>query len=231
MTARSQQRTTKAVLFVILFIILIFQSLITEAQGYRGKDQNFYRGFVASFGTRSADISSSIGELNETGFTQAGGQIGLIFGNNVLRSKIGLIGYYGSTGNTAGTIDLYETNWNVNVYPLALIAPTALVQPYLTGGVAYDQYKFYGYYINREPGTTNYSQAEAPYLGKIKQINATVGAGIEVHLAKSYDFVHFFSEVRYGKNLSSKASNTEFSDTSIAQQMQIVVGINFGARR
>ena len=230
MTAKFHGKTQKGMFIIILFIVLIFQTLLAGAQAYRGQSENLYRGFVTSFATRSADLSSSIGKLNQTSLTLAGGQVGLTLGNSVVRSKIGLFGYYSSTGNTAGTVDLYQSNWAANFYPLAMISRKSLIiEPYITGGLDYDQYKFYGYYINRESGEINYSQAEAPYLGKIKQINATVGAGIEVKLKDSYNFIHLFSEVRYGKNLSSKSTNATFSNTQIAGQMHVVVGITFGA--
>lgn len=232
MTTRIQENSVKGLFIIALYIFLLLQGLVAGAQSYRSMNETSYRGFVASFGTRAADISSSVEKIDQTRLLQAGGQIGLILGNSVVRSKIGLLGYYSSTGNTAGSTDLYESNALVNFYPLALITGKSLtVEPYITGGVDYDQYKFYGYYINREPGQTNYSQAEAPFLGKIKQFNATVGAGIEVRLKDDYDFIHLFSEIKYGKNLSSKSSNQIFGNTQINNQTQLIVGISFGARR
>ena len=231
MTARIQENLFKAIFIIILFIVLIFKSVAADAQMYE-KEGRLYKGFVASFATRSAIISSNIQKIDQMNILQAGGRIGLIFGNSVVRSKIGLLGYYSSTGSTGGTIDLYQSNAVIHFYPLALLMKRSLmVEPYITGGVDYDQFKFYGYYLNREPGETNYSQAEAPYLGKIKEVNAAVGAGIEVKLKDDYDFIHLFSEVRYGRNLSRKTDDAAFGQTVIARQIQVVVGISFGAHR
>jgi hypothetical protein len=231
MTTRIQANTLKAIFLFVLFIVLIFKSFTAEAQMYQNGDR-LYKGLVASFGTRSALVSSDIQELNQSSMLQAGGRVGVIFGNNAVRSKVGLLGYYSSAGNTPGTIDLYQSNIAVHFYPLALVMNrTPMVEPYITGGLDYDQYKFYGYYINREPGETNYSQSEAPYLGKIKEVNAAMGAGIEVKLKDDYDFIHLFSEVRYGHNLSRKTNDDAFGRTEISRQMHVIVGITFGAHR
>ena len=224
MTTRLHLNTVKGILLIALFIFLMIQAFVADAQ--------VYKGFVAGFGTRNSVISSNIAQIDQANLLQAGGQIGLIFGNNVLRSKIGLLGYYSSTGAGAGTTDLYESNGAINFYPLALmLKKNSLVQPYITGGVSYDQFKFFGYYINQEPGNTNYSQAEAPYLGKIKQLNATLGVGIEVKLKDDYNFIHLFGEARYGRNLSSKSDQTSLDRTDIIDQTHVTVGLTFGMAR
>lgn len=230
MATKIQENVLKGILLVILFFILLVQGFVADAQSYGGG--HIYKGFVASFGTRSANISSDIAEINAVNPQQAGGQVGLIFGNRVARVKLGLLGYYSSTGSIAGTMDLYMSNAAVSLYPLSLmLRRTPMVEPYLTGGLDYDQHKFYGFYVNREPGQTNYSQGEAPYLGKIKQLNATFGAGIEVRLKDDYDFIHIFAEARYGHNLSSKADEALFSGTTMSNQTQLIVGVTFGAIR
>lgn len=232
MTDRIRDNQFKAFLFIILFIVLILHTMIVDAQSFQFKSKNPYKGFVANFGTRSSKINSTIQKINQSSLLQTGGQIGLIFGNSIVRSKIGLLGYYSSAGNTAGTVDLYESNASVNFYPLSWISKKiTMVEPYITAGLDYDQFKFYGYYLNQEPGQINYSHAEAPYLGKMKQVNGTVGMGIELKLMDRYDFVHLFSEIRYGHNLSAKAKNAEFMNTEISNQTQIILGICFGAHR
>lgn len=232
MTTRVHDNLIKAIFLVILFTILLLQSLITTAQPVQRNPQKIYRGFLATFGTRSQTVSSNIAKIDQNSFLQAGGELGLLVGNNIVRSKVGLLGYYASSGNTAGSTDLYESNLSVNFYPLSWISKkTLIVEPYLTGGLDYDQYKFYGFYLNQEPGTTNYSQAEAPYLGKVKQVNATVGLGIEVKLKDRFDFVHLFSEFKYGHSLSTKTNDNAFSATTLNNQTQIVLGISFGACR
>jgi hypothetical protein len=232
MTTRFRHNQIKGVFFIILFTILVFAANVTQAQSFTRSSYKAYRGFVASFGTRSVNVSSNIAKINQTNLMATGGQAGVIFGNNTVRAKIGLLGYYSSAGNTAGTTDLYESNASVNFYPLSLITSNNyLIAPYFTGGVSFDRFKFFGFYINQEPGVTNYSQSEAPYLGKIKQVNATIGLGIEVKLKDKFDFIHLFSEVKYGHNLSNQALNNTIAGTSLNNQMQVVLGVSFGAIR
>jgi len=232
MTTRIHDNLIKGIFFIILFIVLMLQSIFGNAQNFPLDSQKPYKGMVVGFGTRSSAISSDIEKIHQTSMLQTGGHVGLIFGNNIVRSKIGLLGYYSSTGINTGTTDLYESNVSLNFYPLSWISgQSMMIEPYLTGGVDYDQFKFYGYYLNQEPGETNYSKVEAPYLGKIKQLNATVGVGIEVKLEDRYDFVHLFSEVKYGMQLSAQTSNTAFVNTGINNQMQVVLGISVGIHR
>ena len=232
MTARIKENQLKGLFIAILFIVLVLQVLITQAQSFQRNSGNNYRGLVASFGTRSVTVSSNIVEIDQTNLMETGGQVGVIFGNNIFKSKIGLLGYYSSTGNVAGSTDLYETNAAINFYPLSMISDRSfIVEPYLAGGISYDRFKFFGCYINEEPGITNYSVGKAPFLGKMKQVNATVGLGLELKLRDRFDFVHLFSEVKYGHNLSSKTDHNAFAGTSLNNQMQVVVGISFGANR
>ena len=232
MTARIKENQLKGFIVLILFITLIFQVMIGQAQSFRSSQQNLYKGLVVSFGTRSVEVSSDISKINGTNLMETGGQVGVTFGNQILRTNIGILGYYSSAGNTAGTTDLYESNASMNFYPFALFTGNkCLVQPYLTAGVAYDRFKFFGYYINREPGITNYSQSEAPLLGKIKQVNGTVGMGLELKLRDEFSFINVFSEVKYGYNLSQTASDNAFANTTLMNQMQVVLGLSFGLVR
>lgn len=214
----------------ILFVALILQTLISNAQ-VRNTLHKPYKGFTVGFRTRSIELSSPIEAIHQSRLSQNGGQVGLIYGNSFVRARLGLLGYYSSTGKTQGTTDLYESNIEFNLYPLSLTSRSFVVNPYMTGGLSYDQFKFYGYYLQQEPGQTNYSQTEAPYLGKVKQVNATVGAGIEVSLKNDYDFVHLFSEIRYGRPITTKTNDSAFAGTEIVNQSQVVVGVSFGARR
>lgn len=231
MTVTIGENTLKGIVFVVFFIAVLLRCAVADAQS-EARKHRLFKGFVASFGTRTMEFSSSIKTINETSLMQAGGKVGLIVGNEIVKAKIGLLGYYSSTGNTAGTTDLYESGAALNFYPLAALLKRSLtVEPYVRGGLDYDQYKFYGYYVNREPGQTNYSQAEAPYLGKIKQVNATVGIGIEVRLISGLDFIHLFSEARCGRNLFSKSTNVAFDNTELDNQTQVILGVSFGASR
>jgi hypothetical protein len=55
------------------------------------------------------------------------------------------------------------------------------------------------------------------------------GLGIEVKLKDRFDFVHLFSEFRYGHDLSTKTKNSAFSETGLGNQTHILIGISFGS--
>ena len=227
MTTRIHENLFKALVFVILFIFLLLQTFLGHAQS-----GGSYKGFVASFATRTAVVSSDIAPINGSDLTQSGGQVGVVYGNRIVKTKIGLLGYYSSVGKSTGTTDVFTSNVAVNFYPLSLLSDRHFfIEPYITGGLDYDRYKFYGFYLNQEPGQLNYSQAEAPFLGKIKHVNATGGIGIQVKLKDQFDFIHMFSEFRYGRNLSSKTSDPAFAGTQIDDARQLVIGVSFGACR
>lgn len=232
MTTRIHDNLVRGAIILILFIVLMFHALVTSAQSFRGHTSTPYKGFVTSFGTRTGTISSDIEKINASAVLQAGGQIGLVFGNAVVRSRVGLLGYYSSTQGAQGTMDLYTSNIAANFYPLACLSGrVSMLEPYITGTLDYDQYKFFGYYLYREPGSLNYSQTEAPYLGKVTQVNASAGIGLELRLKDEYDFIHLFSEVRYGHNLATKSRDAAFTGTTIGNQTSITIGVSFGMHR
>lgn len=229
MTTRMRDNQLKGIFILILFILLMFQALITNAQANRPGTKSIYRGLTASFGVRSVDIVSNIARIDRTNPMATGGQVGIVFGGRAVRTRVGLLGYYASTGNTAGTTDLYESNIAVNFHPLARM--NSVISPYLTGGLSYDRYSFFGYYLNQEPGTINLSHADTPFLGKIKQVNASAGIGVEFILKDDFDFIHLFSEMRYSHNLSASTQHSAFAETKLDQQMQVMLGISFGLVR
>lgn len=217
----------KAIVFLTLFIILILKSVCSEAQS-----RISHIGFQASFGTSIFNLNSDIAELNAKKVTQSGGLLGIVAGNDAIKARVGLLGYYTSDNKIAGTIDLYKSNASVNIYPLALFGKkTFRVQPYFTGAIAYDRYKFHGYYLNTDAGKINYSKSEAPYLGTVKQVNSSVGGGIELKIFENSDFVHFFSEVRFARNLDNTSSNKRFDYTLVSNKMQVLAGLCFGLIR
>jgi hypothetical protein len=77
----------------------------------------------------------------------------------------------------------------------------------------------------------NYSVPDEPYLGRLTQINATIGLGIEYQLPLQYDFVHLFAEAKYSTPLQSKADKRAFDQTSILNFTSLSVGVGFGLLR
>lgn len=191
-----------------------------------------YKGFEGSFGFRKYTISSTINELNQLAVNQEGGRIGLVAGNRIIQISIELLGYYYSTGNMKGTIDLYESGAAFNFYPLALLLDKEIrVAPYLIGGCTYERVKFSGHYLTKDSTPINYSTSEDPFLGSVNQLSTYVGAGVEFKIIHQYDFVHLFSEVKYGVNISSNTKYNEFKSTSLGSQTLINIGVRFGSKQ
>src|SRR5688572_4773442 len=226
----SQLLQIKGAITFILIIVLVIQSQIVTAQLLKNMQ---FKGIDVSFGTRSFELQSDITEISSLEVMQDGGQLGVIFGNDVIRTKIGLAGFYYSSNSVCYQVDLFQSDIAFNVYPLMMISGAyTKVQPYLTGGAAYDKTKFFGHYLNPDKTTINYSTSKVPFLGSVNQLRGSFGAGIEYHLLDNgRDFIHFFTEIKYGKALAGKTSFAAFENTSISDQLLVNVGVRFGAHQ
>lgn len=211
-------------IIIAMFIILGIYSC-AEAQTNKYITQI---GFEASFGQRSFTVNSNIGKINGMQAVHEGGSLGLVAGNKLFKAKIRVAGFYTSNANTPYTQELYETSVITNLYPLALIKRNnSRIQPYLTGGLVRDGIKFYGTYIEKQNIETGYD----PYLGKIKQISAQGGVGIEYQLSSHLDFIHLFAEALYRTPVSMNSTVSDFSNTSLTKFSCISFGVSFGKRR
>lgn len=209
---------------LILLAVLMVQSKKVTAQ--------FYRGVDASFGIRSFVIKSDISQLNQLAVLQEGGQVGLILGSDIVRTKIGIAGFFYSSNSVAYTVDLFESDVAVNFYPLGLLKEYKRVQPYLSGGIVYDKIKFFGHYLKEDKTPINYSTSKEPYLGSLNQLRTTFGAGVEVQLLNNgRDFIQIFTEAKYGMPLTVKASGDKFANTTASNQLSVSLGVRFGANR
>lgn len=214
------ENLVKVLFFIVILTVLVLQSAISRAQTLRGLD--------ARFGMRTLSLETDIAQLQAANVVQHGGRVAFNYGNKIVAASTG-VGYYSSDAGTPGTLDQYEAGVRLQFCPLSwLLTKSPRVEPYLTGGVAYSNHKFYGYYINREPGTTNYSQAEAPYLGSVNQMSAGFGAGVKAKLLPQSDFLNLFSEVYYNKCLSSKNTDIAFQNTTVATQIHVSLGLSVG---
>ncbi len=192
MNNRIKTNQIKLVILILLSTFLGFWSITVKAQALHQKE-GFYKGFESSFGSRSYNINSSIGNLDQLTVGQEGGRVGIILGNRVVQANVQLLGYFFSTSSMAGSIDLYENGVSVNFYPMALLFNKEVrVEPYFTGGLTYERIKFRGYYLSNDNGPINYSTCEEPFLGAINQVNAYLGVGVDFKIIDQYDFVHLF---------------------------------------
>jgi hypothetical protein len=220
---------------VLLFLLVVFYSQTPLAQGLGSAKQTakYYRGLEGSFGSRVFTLHSDIRELNQASCVMGGGQVGIVYGNETIRARLVMFGYFFSTGSMKGSIDLYTNNASINFYPLSLLTrKSTLLQPYLTSGVAYTQMKFYGYYLHNDNVNTpiNYSNGTEPFLGRVNQLNGFVGAGLDVNLHNYSDFVQVFTELRYGSAMSKQTRYSHFIGTAAPNQIVFNIGVRFGAK-
>jgi hypothetical protein len=229
MNSRIIHNLTTLIFYITLFVALTVSTLNSNAQSFENR-KVYYRGIEGGFGAHTFQMNSDISAIDKSSATLAGGKLGVVFGNNIVRTKIGF-GYYASTAGIAGSVDLYRNTASVNFYPLnALTKKQSRVEPYITAGVAYNNIKMYGYYMSNDNGKLNYSTFQAPYLGSIKQVNGTIGTGLEIKIMEKHDFVHFITEVVWGGNIFHSHTET-FHNSSVNKQMTVNVGLSFGVRR
>jgi len=215
---------------IIAFIFVVACSSIAEAQNHKLFHQH-YMGLYASFGRRSFDMKSNYPQIDKSTVSLDGGQAGVIFGNRIARAEIGLLEYYSSVSNIVGTIDQHSNHAAIRFYPAGLLTKKRLrVEPYLNAGITYNRYKFYGHYISSTGSPVNYS-APDPFLGGIAQTNTSMGLGFEFNILDEYDFVHLFTELKWGKPAAKQTGSPEFTDMHLGRKTTINIGFTFGLNR
>ena len=216
-------------MYMIASAIMFF--LNRSAMGQTVYDEpTMFKGFEASFGTRSFAMTSDIPELSNLTVVEEGGSFGILYGTDRLRVKLRAIGFYNSTDKIKRTINAFETEGIANFYPLQMGKGTKTkVEPYVLAGIAYNQFKLYGHYLHTSEGQpVNYSDSREPLLGKIVRAMGTVGAGIEWRLVNSFEFIHLFTEIKCTQPLYEKTNETMFANTNIRNCVAVNVGVNFG---
>jgi hypothetical protein len=215
---------------ILAFIFTIISVSMVNAQSSASKGKH-YIGFRASFGRRTFKSESNYAQINRDIVSVDGGQIGVTFGSSVLRGDIGLLGYYSSISDIAGTIDFYTNHATVKFYPISLLTKKHLrFEPYMAAGATYDRYKFYGHYAFKDQGSSNYSGPE-PFLGAIKRTSTAVGIGLEFRIIDKYDFIHLFTEMKMSKPKGNVKSSAEFTDTRLGGNTYFNIGVAFGYHR
>lgn len=228
--SRLEYNSFKALFIVILFTILFIKATVSNAQI---SSPGFYKGLSASFGVRSFSIKSTIPELNNLQVLEEGGSVGIIFGNEVLQTRVNLGGLYYSAARVSRTINVFEIEGLANYYLLRSLRRKHNNQwdPYIVAGVSQDFIKFYGRYLKQQEGQQiNNSTAAEPLLGKISQTRATVGLGLAWRITNDVSFIQLFAEGRYGLPLIA-TSDHAFKNTTVGNSTSFNVGVNFGFQR
>jgi hypothetical protein len=215
------QKSSKAV--CCIFLLLSFIS--SHAQEHKR-----LLGFEVNFGTKSTELTSEYDAIDGMNVVVEGGTVGLVIGNQIVKSRLQVSGFYYSSAKVKHTVNVFASGLIFNFYPLNLINKSErALNPYLSSGITYNILKFNGYYTT-EDSKINYSRSSAPYIGKIAIPATSAGAGLEWRLPRMYDFIHLFAEARYSWIFGRKADQV-FRNTKIDNPTSINVGVSFGFLR
>lgn len=241
MTAlRIKLNMAKGMILAILYVVLSLYSVAANGQSLRPSKMKFnskagaYRqpkikGLDATFGFRLFTLDSDLPELENLNIVQEGGSAGLVFGNRILRTKVGILGFFYSSPDVPRTINVFENEIAWNFFPLSVTKRTSIVEPYLAGGFVYNAVKFKGHYASDVDRRINTSAPE-PTIGTVHKIDLSLGTGLEIGLLNNYrQFVHFFAEAKYGIKLYQDATDARLSGTSVSNQLFCSAGLRFGS--
>jgi hypothetical protein len=210
---------------IVTMIILGIYSSTVKAQGSLKRE---YLGLVASFGNRSFSQNSSIKAIDNERYGHIGGSLGLVYGNEILKTRLNILGYYSSDNNNPRTQDIYESSVTTNFYPMELLRTNrALIHPYISAGFSRTSVKYYGTYLDG----TSLTRDEEPMLGKVLHYNVLAGVGIEMRLETDRDFMHFFLEGVMEKTLSRSTLQQAFNQTTPENITSFNIGVAFGRKR
>jgi hypothetical protein len=249
---RLKDNSIKALLIVVLFLFLSFNSCVVNGQirpadsrefGYvtdryvltdstwdnrEETDRPLYVGFEVSLGHSSYTLQSDIPQLSNLMVSYFGGAAGGVLANQLGKLKAN-IGLYYSDASAPYTFDLLTGNVSANLYLLRIRqVKYHTLEPYLVGGVSAQQTKFYGTYLN-DGMRQNYSTAEEQLLGKVATTQFNVGLGAEYQLKNDQgNFIFLFAEVVCGVPVATRHTREAFDRTHIINPVSISVGVGFG---
>jgi hypothetical protein len=219
------ERMVNALLIIALILIMSLYSITTRAQQVNSLH---FMGLEGMFGVRSFTLKSNIDELNGLRVTEEGGSAGVTMGNAFYKVNARLLGFYYSASHVSRTVDMFEVETTLNVYPLQLLKNyRSAFNVYLSGGLTMDKVKFFGHYLYADKADVNYSDIREPYLGKITHVLGTAGVGVEYRLPR-FDFVHLFAEARMGMPIQKINHGNAFEQTAMRDYTAISIGVSFG---
>jgi hypothetical protein len=189
-----------------------------------------YFGFEVHFGAKTTRIVSDFMSIHNMDVLDEGGTLGLLFGNEVVKTRLQMAGFYYSSSRVRHTVNIVTSGMMINVYPLRFLSNSRqALNPYVSTGLEYNFIKFEGYYATLDK-KINYSRSAAPYIGKIASIYGTAGVGIEWRLPRMYDFVHIFAEFRYSW-VGNREADELLKNTSVCNVTSMNAGVSFGFLR
>ena len=228
LNTRIADNIIRGLMIAALFIVLLTVSLVSEAQTV-----NEFIGLETAFGTRSFSIKSNIPQIDGMDVMQEGGNLGFVYGNSVIRTHVTLLGFYYSASCVKRTIDQFTSGASFSVHPLRLIAGRSTAfSPYLVSGAFYNNVRFFGRYLDNNPDQKiNYSTTREPYMGSVKGVTASLGAGLEYNKIIENGFIQVFGEANYGMPVANHANKAAFENTTVSETVSVQLGVRFGIIR
>jgi hypothetical protein len=187
-----------------------------------------YFGYEVALGITSLSLESDIHQLNGLTIPFIGGRLGGMLSGT--RGKLKLYGgLYYPDSTVPYDFDLLEGGFTTNVYFLRLKKKKYhTIEPYATADINHKLVKYYGTYLTDESEPRK-SSAVDDLLGKTNHTQIRFGAGFEFQLENNdHKFIHLFVEGGLGTELIRTSSDNHFTNTGIADQVWIAVGVDFG---
>lgn len=214
---------------ISLLVTLLLLAGNVQSQNSNEQPTRFtFKGIETAFGMSSFKISSDIPHLQNSTLVQAGGKVGVVFGNELTRFIIKPLGLYQSV--TSNTVNMYSFEAESQTYILSsILKKKSNFDIYGSFGFAYNSNKFFGHYINQDIRPLGKSIWETlPYLGRTDNTFITYGLGLEYQMLCNESFVQFFLDSRSGMSVHSSSNSESFDNTILTKNMEVSAGVRFG---
>src|SRR5687768_12126162 len=134
MASRSLLNSNSFKTIVSTLLVAFVGLTYTQAQGFRNSQYRYF-GLEANFGVKTSALTSDVEAINNMRLVEEGGSIGLVMGNQVVKGRMQIAGFYYSNSSVKQTVNMIESSLQANVYPLKFINKSKQsINPYFSGG-------------------------------------------------------------------------------------------------
>jgi hypothetical protein len=209
-------------ILVIVVYFMVFAYSCAVAQPFRPLT---HFGVEAAFGLHGISAKN-----NRLAGSSSGGSLGFVTGNNLLKARFRLLGFYKSLDQDQRTVQRNESEVLLNFYPLEFFRTRSnVLDIYITAGVGVNHFKFERNVNSDYLRSTD--TGEFSMLDKAKVVAQTSGLGIEYHVPSGNRFIHLFAEAAISQSLSSSTDNVNFRNHWRDSKTSLNFGIRFGSTK
>lgn len=215
---RFSVKAFEAIVIVLLFIFLTAYSC--AAQSWQRATQF---GIETSVGINGFAVSPG-GDRSKLRAMSRGISVGVIAGNNLLKGRMRLAGFYGPTKFSRCSGSLIESELLVNFYPLEFMRTRKnILDIYFTTGV-----KFANIGARKKPCPAS---GDA-YLGsRTKVLSQVSGVGIVALIPSNKRFTNMFAEVLFSNPFFDSRPPTREATAWTGKSVCMNVGVRLGIRK